>query len=241
MNKDTNNLPIYTIYTLTPSERLLYSVIYEAILMVFSYLFYDSFYFALLGNIFIKKYFHYVKEQLKNKQQNLILRQFIDMITAMSASLSTGYSLENSLIESKQTIINMYGDNSILSREIQLMERQLILGIPIESLFDDLSARTGIEDIRSFCDILNISKRTGGNIIDIIRSTSKHFKDAYNIRSEISTSVAGKKYEQLIMFMMPLFIIIYINITQPGFFIPLYHNLLGIINQKNTKYRGVTI
>ena len=219
----------YTKYSLKGFEFLFYVGIFELILIIFSHYFYDSFYFAILGNIFIRKYIIFISKYLQRKRSEQILRQFIDMITALSASLNIGYSIENSITEAKQTIKTMYGAQSIIYTELILMERKLLLNIPIESLFEDLGNRTGIEDIINFCEILNISKKTGGNLISIIRTTSEHFRENYNIKSEINTSVAARKFEQLIMFIMPIFIIMYIDFTQPGFFEPLYHNILGIL------------
>lgn len=223
------NLPSYKIYYLSKFEYLLYGLGYEFVLFVFSYCFYDNYFLVIVGNLFIKKYFNMVSTKLKIKRNENILCQFIDMLTAISASLNTGYSIENSIIESLNTMKTMHGEQSIICTELKLMERKLLLNIPIESIFEDLGNRTGIEEIINFCEILKIAKKTGGNLISIIRTTSEHFREKYNIKSDINVSIAARKYEQIIMFIMPIFIFIYINLTQPGFFAPLYHNILGII------------
>ena len=49
------------------------------------------------------------------------------------------------------------------------------------------------------------------------------------MRETIRLLSAAKKYEQDIMNMVPIGIIFYIRMTNPGYFDSLYHNLFGII------------
>ena len=41
--------------------------------------------------------------------------------------------------------------------------------------------------------------------------------------------VAAKKYEQQIMNLVPMGIILYIRVSNPGYFDSLYHNLAGVL------------
>ena len=47
------------------------------------------------------------------------------------------------------------------------------------------------------------------------------------MREEIDTMLRGKQYEQKIMRAVPLLILIYMDLTSPGFFSVLYGSLLG--------------
>lgn len=114
-------------------------------------------------------------------------------------------------------------------RELDRMISQLLIHIPAEEIFKEFSLRTDIDEIKTFSQILSIAKQSGGDIIHIIFSTSSSISSRVNIRMDINTILSGKKFELYIMAIMPVIIMIYVSITQPGFFNPMYHNLVGII------------
>ena len=109
------------------------------------------------------------------------------------------------------------------------MSHKIMLHIPAETLFTDLANRTDIHHIQTFSQILTIATKSGGNLIQIIMSTTSSISSQIEIHREIDTALSGKKYELYIMAVMPLLIILYIKFTQPGFFNPVYDNLLGSI------------
>lgn len=223
----TNNIN-YKIYKLSIKEYLLYGLLFELLAVIIAYFFYDSIYPIIFPNLFIKKFFRFISDYLKFKRDSRIKQEFLDFINSISASLSTGYSLENSISESELTIQNIYGKDSIISNEINIMKRKLLLNIPVEKLFEELAERTDIEEIISFSEILIISKKSGGDIISIIKNTVTAIRNNISVAEEINTSISARKFEQLIMIAMPLLIFVYIDFTQPGFFSPLYHNIVGI-------------
>ncbi|MDE6699296.1 MAG: type II secretion system protein F, partial [Lachnospiraceae bacterium] len=109
------------------------------------------------------------------------------------------------------------------------MKKKLLINIPIETVFEDFSSRTGIDEIIAFSEVIKISKKGGGDMIAIIKSTITTIRAKIELTEDISATVSSKKYEQLVMMVMPFAIFAYIDITRSEFFSPLYHNLLGII------------
>lgn len=219
----------YLFYILSAKEKIFYISIFEIFSVIAAHFFYDSIYPSLIFNIFIKKYLKYIAKHLQDRRNSRIRLEFSDFIMSVSASLNTGYSFENSIPEALEPIANLYGTSSIIYEEIYMMNKKLLLNIPIENIFDSLANRTNIEEIHSFCEIIKISKKSGGDMIAIIKSTALTIQKRIELKEEIETMVSSKKYEQLIMFLMPFVIFVYINFTQNGFFNPLYHNLTGII------------
>ena len=66
-------------------------------------------------------------------------------------------------------------------------------------------------------------------MIGIIKNASESIGEEISLKNQINTSISSSRYELYIMAIFPLIIIKYIDLTQPGFFMPLYHNLSGII------------
>lgn len=219
----------YLIYKLSLREFLLYLVLFEIVAIMVSHFFYDSIYPVIVANIFLKKYFNIVSGYLQIKREKKIRLEFLDFINSISDSLNTGYSLENSISESLKPLFTLYGENSIMYKEVIYMNKKLLINLPVETVFEDFSSRTGIDEIIVFSEIIKISKKSGGDMIAIIKSTIGTIRSKIELAEEISATVSSKKYEQLVMMLMPFGIFAYIDITQPNFFSPLYHNLPGII------------
>jgi len=56
--------------------------------------------------------------------------------------------------------------------------------------------RSKNEDVLTFSNIFDISKRQGGNIMQIIRQTTDVISEKIETKTEIETSLSGKKMEQ---------------------------------------------
>lgn len=65
-------------------------------------------------------------------------------------------------------------------------------------------------------------------MVSIIQSTVKQISDKIEVRREIETILAAKKYEFKIMAVIPYAIIGYMAVTFPEFMKCLYGNVLGI-------------
>ena len=196
---------------------------------IIAYTFYQSFIaFVLLSPI--TYYYYKIKkvEKIESKKRVIEL-QFKEMLLSISASLSAGYAIENACKEALDEMNLLFGTNSIIYKELNYIIKQLSNNRPIEKLFVNLSDRTRINEIKEFADILVIAKKQGGNLPTIIQNTSSLISGKIEMNREIRMIISGKKMEQSVMNIMPIAIIFYIQFTTPGFFDPLYHNLVGII------------
>ncbi len=219
----------YKNYKLNVFQYILYGSIFLFLLATYSRLFYDSFIPVLLFIPCMYPYFNFVSRSLCSKRQRSLILQFKDMITSISASLNTGYSLENALVESLNEMSILYGENSLICMELELIKRKLLLNVPVGDLFGDLAIRSGMDEISVFSEIINISKKSGGDMISIIRTSAFSISSKISLEDEIHTSIAAKKFELYIMAFLPVFIMFYVNLTQPGFYESMYHNIIGII------------
>lgn len=64
---------------------------------------------------------------------------------------------------------------------------------------------------------------------EIIRNSANQIGRQIELRQEIQMLLGGKKMELAVMKVMPFGILLYIDMGNPGYFDPLYHNLLGVI------------
>lgn len=155
--------------------------------------------------------------------------EFKDAIVILSSLLSAGYSLENSIKEAVGELSILYGKEALIVKEFQYIDKKQRMNIPVEALFYEFGRRSKIEDIKNFSNIIKIAKRSGGQLVSIIDHTSNILSEKIRIKEEIFTMTASKRFEQRIMNIFPIIIVIYINISSPGFFTNMYSTLAGRI------------
>ena len=98
----------------------------------------------------------------------------------------------------------------------------------MEELFIDLGKRSGVEDIENFAAVFYAAKRTGGDMTKVIQKVARMLGDKIEVKREIDTLLAAKKYEFQIMSMVPYGIIAYMSLSFSDFMEELYGNVTGI-------------
>lgn len=172
-------------------------------------------------------YYRSLKEECVEKKKSEFLLQFKEAIQSMSASLNTGYSVENAIKETYKEMLLMYPKEEMICRELALMVQQARIQISSEQIFEELSERVMLEDVRSFSNVFTAAKRSGGDMIAIIRDTVNQIGDKIDVRREIDVVLAAKRYEFKVMSVIPYIIIAYMTFSFPEFMDCLYKNIIG--------------
>ena len=105
-------------------------------------LFYKSLVFSsvlavVYGIINIKTY---KKKQLEDWRWQMNL-EFREVMTAVSAALNAGYSVENSFKEAREDLMLLYGSNSVMVKELDKINLQITLNRPPESATNKKSSK----------------------------------------------------------------------------------------------------
>lgn len=203
---------------------------YIAALLFFSLillLFYRSLWAFILLPFAMAAFIRLDKKKQKQKRKDRLENQFKDALLSFAAALRAGYSAENSLKESLCEMKELYGEDSPICAEFQIMLNELSLGIPIEQTFENLAARCDAEDINTFSSVFKIAGRSGGDMVEIIRKSADDIAAKAETKEEISVLISSKKLEQNLMFLMPPGIILYLSLSSPSMLDPLYGNVRG--------------
>ncbi len=198
------------------------------ILGVLGYLFYQSLVAVILMQSLLVPYYRNYRKEYYQKRLWKVNQEFKEFLLSLSTALNAGYSVENALVESREGLGHLLGERADMMREIDYMIAQLQLNMTVEEIFLKLEERLPIEDVHNFVDVFTTAKRTGGDIIRIIQSTSTCIRDKVEVKREIQTLVTAKKFEGNIMCLAPMGIILYLQLGSPGYLNPLYHNMFGI-------------
>ena len=208
-------------------EYLQYGLIYLLLDACVSYLFFYSitaFLIFLPGILWFLK--EKKKEKTKKREQELRV-QFLDGIQLMAAALQAGYSPENALHEARKELNKVYTPDAYIIQEFQQMEVQIGMSRNLELLLLDFGRRSGIDDIQSFAEVFLTARRSGGDLLAIIRNTIFCIQQKQETMKEIETCLSGKMMEQKIMSVIPLLILAYMKLTSPDFLDVMYGNPAG--------------
>ena len=227
-NKNCSQQAIdYNSYRFSVLEWLKYSLLAVLAVAIGSYIFYKSiiifsclFPFCFLYPILKRK------ELIAAKKRRLVV-EFKEAIMILSSLLNAGYSLENSVKEALVELRLLYVKDNLIIKEFEYINQLIYMNISVERAFDDLAYRSHSEDIRSFAKVLRIAKRSGGELESIIAHTVGVIGDKVRIKEEIITMTTAKRFEQNVMNIFPLFIVLYIDISSPGFFNIMYTTIIG--------------
>lgn len=217
----------YHSYVWKKGELLLVLAQVIFLVLFLSYFFYRSILAAIPLTVIGVLYFRSLKARKREKCKQELVVQFKECMLSVSASLRAGYAVENAFVESEADMRMLFGEHSLIYQELELMRRGMVININLEELLTDLAERSGCEEISQFSQIFSIAKRSGGNLSEIIYSTTELIGQKVDVRQEIQTVLSGRRMEQNIMKGMPFGILLYIGMTSPGYFDGLYHNWQG--------------
>lgn len=208
---------------------LLYSLCGLLVVAVFAYFFYRSVWAMIFLLPISFEIMFYLDNTICEKNKQILKKQFREMILSMATNLKVGYSPENAFLEAYADLIQLYGKNSRIIYELDTIKKGLSVNLTLEKLLRDFEKRSHIEEISEFVDVFCLAKKTGGNLVEIIDSSSNMISQKISVDEEIEVITRAGKMERQIMMIIPFLIIMYIEFTNQNFFTPLYHNLAGVL------------
>lgn len=219
----------YRRYYFSKKEYVLFAIQALGIVSLGSYLFYHSLLAMVLVIPFYPVFLRMKAQVLLQKQKSMLQEQFKEAICALATALGAGYSIENAWKEARKEVEKLFGEHALIVQELNHMLAHLEMNVSLEELLSDFALRSGLEDVSSFCQVFLFAKRSGGDFIGIIHTTASRISHKVDIQREITTDLAARRLESRVMNIVPLFMLLYLNLTSPGYFDMLYGNLSGVI------------
>lgn len=218
----------YDKYSYGKLEWLFYAAAGTVTMAIIGWIFYRNVILAALCSLAGLLYPEIKKKQLVEKRRNALRLQFKDLLYYLGVSLSAGKSVEQAFIQAHGTLKNLYpGKKSDIVNETALILKRLQMNENIESILKDFALRSGIEEIHHFADVFSVCKRTGGNLVEIIRTTSRMISERIEIKQEIETGLAAKKQEQRILSASSVIMVLFISAMGGEFMEPMFATAQG--------------
>lgn len=223
-----DGLTDYNVYVMGRAEKLWNILLAAAVLFGVGFVFYHNVILSAVLMVLAVKWPGMRTRQIIEKRKNQLTIQFKDMLYSLSSALSVGKSVESGIRDALQDLRVIYPNpQTDILVELEYILRGIGMNNTIESMFSQFAERAHLEDIENFVDIFVTCKRTGGDLMEVMRSTSSTIGEKIEIKQEIETMIAGKKYEFQFMMVLPVIMVLFLSVTSGEYMEPVFKELAG--------------
>ena len=219
----------YRVYEFTPKEKIY--AFCEGMLLngMVAILFYDSLIAMIPGMILVFLYFKEKKRLLVRKRMTEMRKDLKEFFCGLVAALQTGRSMENAFSEEVKDLARYCGEGHVLVQELKRICAGISVGHPMDEQLMELADRSHLEELEYFAEVFSVAKRSGGNIVEIMKNTTRMIQERMDAEAEIRTVIAEKEMEFYLMCVIPIGIIVYLRVSAGNFIESLYRNPVGIL------------
>ncbi|WP_081667169.1 type II secretion system F family protein [Paenibacillus pinihumi] len=223
---DSDALPVYDRLSLSPGEKAASILTGMLVCFIAAYIFYHSILAALVLSAAGLRAPGIYQRYLLNRRRDRLKQQFKETLVSLTSSLAAGRSVENAFLAVPEDLRFIYSDlPGDMLRELDIIRLRLENGEPLELGLQDFSKRACVEEITQFVDVFCIGKRSGGDLIEIIRQTSQVIGEKLDMQQEIEVMIARKKFESQIMMAVPFVFLAVLGVISPDYMASLYQGM----------------
>ena len=217
-------------YEFSRKENIVFYSAIAAAGLAISYLMYRNLLFAAVIIPFANRIKGFVSEMIIKNRRRRYMSEFKDFLFMVSTAIGAGRSMKDAIRESIPSLKNIYGDKSILTKDLEKAYERMDKGGENDvRVLQDISEASGLEDVQDFVTIYSICKETGADLITALNKAASVIMEKMSIEREIDELVKRKENEGLVIFAMPVLIILFLNISAPDYIAPLYETVAGRI------------
>ncbi|CAM4313596.1 type II secretion system F family protein [Paenibacillus alkaliterrae] len=196
-----------------------------AALIIFAavYLFYHSVAVSYAASVLCIIAPRFRRRALRDRRKERLKLQFKEALFSLTSSLAAGRSLENAFLSALDDLRLLYPDpRTELLLEFQIVRFRLDNAEPLEYALRNLADRAHIDEITHFVDALAACKRSGGDLLEVMKRTSIIIGEKLETEQEIAVMMAQKKFEGRIMMAVPFVFLAFLGFAAPDYMAPLY-------------------
>ena len=220
----------YTKYQLSKKEMVLLILFTLLVSLTLGWMFFDTYLGVILSPIIIILLKKALEEYLCEQRLKRIRNQFKDVLFFLSSAFASGLHLQDGLESAYMQIKEIHGSKAEMTEELHVMILKLreVAWGEME-LWQDLSSRTGLEDIDDFSEVFAACRDAGGDMISAVDKAAGMIVEKINIENEMRTMFAQKKTEGRMVGTMPVIMILFLRITSPDYLRVMYETIPGRI------------
>lgn len=218
------------VYEFNKKEDFLFFASLLAMGIGLSLLFYRNILFTIVIIPFAGKIKKMVIDEIIARRKRDYLVQLKDYLFVASTAIGAGRSMKDAISEAIPELVDIYGERSILANELRKAYRRMQVGGENDvDVLMDWAICSRMEDCVDFVTIYSICKTTGASLVIAMNKAASVIIDKMTIEREIKELVRRKEREGLIIFVMPVIVILFLNLSAPDYIAPLYESIGGRI------------
>ncbi len=159
----------------------------------------------------------YLPSRRATKRINLIQEQLPDALALMAASVEGGQTFQRS--------IDMYRRDARapLSSELDRVMAEVAVGSDLVVALENMAERSGVEDLKWAVEAVRIQQSTGGRLAPILKTLSDFMRTRQEVRREVQTLSAEGRMSGYVLFAIPVFLVVALELKDPGYLKPMMH------------------
>jgi tight adherence protein B len=164
----------------------------------------------------------YLPTRRANKRIKQMQEQLPDALSLMAASVEGGQTFQRS--------IDMYRRDARppLSQELDRVMAEVAVGSDMVVALENMAERSGVEDLKWAVEAVRIQQSTGGRLAPILHTLATFMRTRQEVRREVQTLSAEGRMSGYVLFAIPVFLVLALEMKDPNYLTPMYHGV-GLI------------
>jgi len=164
----------------------------------------------------------YLPSRRAGKRIKQMQEQLPDALALMAASVEGGQTFQRS--------IDMYRRDARppLSDELDRVMAEVAVGSDLVVALENMAERSGVEDLKWAVEALRIQQSTGGRLAPILHTLADFMRTRQEVRREVQTLSAEGRMSGYVLFAIPIFLVVALEMKDPNYLQPMLHGV-GLI------------
>lgn len=147
--------------------------------------------------------------------------QLPDTLQLLAGSLKAGYGM----LQAIDTVEKESGDP--MSTEFRRVLTEARLGLAVEDALDSMAERVGSEDFKWVVVAINIQRKIGGNLAELLETVADTLRQREQVRRQIKVLSAEGRLSAGVLISLPFGLVGYLLLANPDYLRPLYTDSRG--------------
>ncbi len=149
-------------------------------------------------------------------------KQLPEALDLLTRALRSGHAFSSAL--------QMVGDEMAepIAGEFRIVRDEVNFGVALQQALMNLSERIPLTDLRYFIVSVLIQRESGGNLTEVLGNLSRLIRERLKLMSRVKVLSAEGRLSAWILGLIPFALAGVMNIFNPAFMSPLWHDPIGI-------------
>ena len=150
------------------------------------------------------------------KRRQAFEAQLPEALSLIASSLSAGHTFLRAI-----QMMTEEAENPI-AEEFARVISETRLGDPVVDALERMANRLEVEDLKWVVQAIRVQQTVGGKLADILHTLADFIRSREEVRREVKVLTAEGRISAWVLGAMPLFLLLAIQVINPGYAAPLY-------------------